>query len=557
MKKILIIILFLVLINTTTFANLQIGDKIGDVLYTDIVTEINGQEIQSFNINGSTAIYVVEAKKLGCDVIWNDEKRLVSINENDVLKPIYMDKSLEKSGNNNYQIGNKINDVLYTDIQTKINGITIESFNINGSTAIYVSALRETGATVTWNASDRRVIISNVSNEKTEEIIKNKIASFNVLHLGWDNDKDYETLANIINQYDLVALDEVMKEEGIIELTNTLNSISDKNWNYHISGEKVGRSSYKEYYGYVYNENVEFIKSNGFFSDINDLYERDPYASTFKINNFDFTFVSLHSIFGDNKLERQLEASYLDNVYYYYQSMDKMENDIFIGGDFNLPADDKHFDLTQMDGIEYGIKPIQKTTIGMSNLASAYDNIFYSEYTKPVILGSGVYDFTNNQFKTVRESISDHLLIYLEIDTSKDLDKLEVGLDEPSNEIVPIEDNNVEIKIEVNEPSDVVEGVKITYIDKDDEIVTIVNQSPKAVNLTGWKLVSVKGNQIYEFPNNYQIQSNQEIQVVSGRKYDGNGTTILKWTGSYIWNNDEYDPGELYDAQGNLVSSFN
>ena len=556
------LILFLLVLSSINFAdtNHKIGDKIEDVLYTDILTEINGREIQSFNINGFTTIYVTQAQKLGYNVNWDGDKRLVSIKNNEDNKPIYEAKKLEKKKNTKHQIGDKIENVLYTDIITKINGQKVESFNINGSTAIYVTALKKTDADVKWNGDTRRVIISNVKNSKSQEILKNKVASFNALHLGWDNGKDYKSLANVVNQFDLVALQEVMKEEGLIELTNILNQVTDKNWSYHLSNKKVGRSTYKEYYGYVFNENVEFLESEGFFPDTNDLYERDPYAVSFKINNFDFTFVSLHSIYGDKKAQRQKEASYLDNVYYYYQKMDNMENDILVGGDFNLEANDQNFDLVKMDGISYALNPVKKTTIGYTGLSSAYDNIFYPEYTKPVILGSGVYDFTNNRFKEVRESVSDHLPVYLEIDTSKDIDILEKGLDQPSDEIISVknekdEENEDAVVVEdekVNETSE----VEIISIDKDDEIVKIKNSSSEAVNLTGWKLVSVRGNQVYNFPNNFKIGANQTIKVVAGRKLDGNGKTILKWTGAYIWNNEESDPGRLYDSDDNLVSEY-
>jgi len=238
--------------------------------------------------------------------------------------------------------------------------------------------------------------------------------------------------------------------------------------------------------------------------------------------------------------------------------MDTMENDIFVGGDFNLAADDYHFDIKKMDGMAYALNPVQKTTIGYSSLSSAYDNIFYSEYTKPVILGTGVYDFTNDRFKEVRESISDHLPVYLEINTSKDLDTLEVGFDEPSDEIIPIDKNETEDATDIKEDKEVNEtyNIEIAHIDKGDEIVTIVNHSSEVINMTGWELVSVKGNQVYEFPTGYLIQEGQTIQVVSGRKIEGNGDTILKWTGAYIWHNEDPDPGKLYDSEGNLVSEY-
>jgi hypothetical protein len=168
MKKkfsLIFIILLICSISYVFAAEYQIGDKINDVLYTDIVTEINGKQVESFNINGSTAIYVSAAEKLGYDVIWNGEKRLVTIQNDPNNNPIYKEEKFEKKTQSNYDIGDKINDVLYTDIITKINGEQVESFNINGYTAIYVTALRKTGAEVKWQPDTREVIISNIEEQ--------------------------------------------------------------------------------------------------------------------------------------------------------------------------------------------------------------------------------------------------------------------------------------------------------------------------------------------------------------------------------------------------------
>ena len=43
--------------------------------------------------------------------------------------------------------------------------------------------------------------------------------------------------------------------------------------------------------------------------------------------------------------------------------------------------------------------------------------------------------------------------------------------------------------------------------------------------------------------------------MVSGRR-DGNGSTILKWTGAYIWHNEDPDPGKLIDNNGKVVSTY-
>jgi len=97
-------------------------------------------------------------------------------------------------------------------------------------------------------------------------------------------------------------------------------------------------------------------------------------------------------------------------------------------------------------------------------------------------------------------------------------------------------------------------GVAIVSIDLQAEIVIIKNGGTAEANLTGWKLVSIEGNQTFTFPA-ITLAPGATVKVTSGSKAQHNPPTELKWTGSYIWNNDE-DPGELYDAAGNLVSKY-
>jgi len=94
--------------------------------------------------------------------------------------------------------------------------------------------------------------------------------------------------------------------------------------------------------------------------------------------------------------------------------------------------------------------------------------------------------------------------------------------------------------------------VSIASIDLAGEVVTLVNNSGSAVDLTGWKLVSEKGNQTYSFPSGTTITSGGTLKVLSCSKAVAS-TGALVWTKSNIWNNDG-DPGALYNAQGQVVS---
>jgi beta-lactamase superfamily II metal-dependent hydrolase len=95
--------------------------------------------------------------------------------------------------------------------------------------------------------------------------------------------------------------------------------------------------------------------------------------------------------------------------------------------------------------------------------------------------------------------------------------------------------------------------VSITSVDKVAEIVKIRNDSATSLNMSNWTLVSVAGNQTYSFPNGFNLGAGCEVQVTSGRKAVDDGINSLLWCKSYIWNNDDPDPAELYDSEGNLL----
>lgn len=260
------------------------------------------------------------------------------------------------------------------------------------------------------------------------------LGSFNTLHLGWDGKNYYET-AKIISLFDIVALQEVMKKDGLIRLIKELERISNEKWAYYLSPYPVGNNDkYKEYYAFIYKKNkIEFVKSMGFYSDKNDNFIREPYGAMFKSNKFDFILVNNHLLFGDEKSDRQKEAMELSKVYDYFQNLDLKEQDILILGDFNLPAYDVSFKslFKNKEKIYYAIDPKYKTTIGKNSLANSYDNIFYSFINTTEYTGNnGTYDYTQNfndtfgdkRYEYSRKNISDHIPVFIELNTDTDDD---------------------------------------------------------------------------------------------------------------------------------------
>ena len=144
----------------------KIGDVVGNTVYTDIVAKINGYDIESFNINGTTAIVVEDLRNYGCTVQWDETNRSLSVTRANVswVTSYYEATSINKS-----MLGKKAYNVLYTDIRTYINGVYVPSYNIGGRTIIDIEYLNNGIGTTYWDAQNR-IIHFVMTNDKKKLI---------------------------------------------------------------------------------------------------------------------------------------------------------------------------------------------------------------------------------------------------------------------------------------------------------------------------------------------------------------------------------------------------
>lgn len=97
--------------------------------------------------------------------------------------------------------------------------------------------------------------------------------------------------------------------------------------------------------------------------------------------------------------------------------------------------------------------------------------------------------------------------------------------------------------------------IRIIGVDEANEKVSIKNFGSSNVNMTGWKLVSVEGNQAYDFPTDFILKAGATVTIASGSNAVNNPPSILRWTNGNIWNNSG-DPAQLFNAGGGKVSEF-
>lgn len=98
------------------------------------------------------------------------------------------------------------------------------------------------------------------------------------------------------------------------------------------------------------------------------------------------------------------------------------------------------------------------------------------------------------------------------------------------------------------------DAVKIIELDKKAEYIVIKNTNSDTIDMTGWVIVSVKGNQRFTFPQ-CSLKANATVKVGDSGK---NSDVDFHWlAGSGTWNNSESDPAELYDSKGTLIARYN
>lgn len=91
--------------------------------------------------------------------------------------------------------------------------------------------------------------------------------------------------------------------------------------------------------------------------------------------------------------------------------------------------------------------------------------------------------------------------------------------------------------------------VRIASVNKSSEYVDIHNGGDQPQDLAGWKIVSVTGNQVCWLSG--VIGPGQTIRFWTEAKDAGGGPNC--GLDGPIWNNQESDPAELYDASGQLI----
>jgi endonuclease/exonuclease/phosphatase family metal-dependent hydrolase len=184
----------------------------------------------------------------------------------------------------------------------------------------------------------------SMEQDQVEETETAKIAAFNIQIFGQAKSQKEDVmsvLTKIVREFDIVLIQEVRdaSEQTIPNFVEEINQLEGPQYSF-VRSERLGRTTSKEAYAYLYNtQTVQFIQGSDFvFNDVADVFEREPYIASFKIGNFDFVLIGIHTKPDD----AYNEIGNLTLVISSIQASKPEEKDIIVMGDFN--ADGSYFD---------------------------------------------------------------------------------------------------------------------------------------------------------------------------------------------------------------------
>ncbi|MFC1590951.1 endonuclease/exonuclease/phosphatase family protein [Thermodesulfobacteriota bacterium] len=256
------------------------------------------------------------------------------------------------------------------------------------------------------------------------------IASFNIQIFGKTKASKPEVmdiLVKTIVQYDLVAIQEIKDKSGtaIKQLENMLDR-TGINYDYVI-GPRLGRSSSKEQYAFIYNTNtIQCIETSGTiktYPDPDDIFAREPTFAKFQSNqgNFDFVLINIHT----KPSDATNEINNLTHVIQYARAIYQDEGDFIVLGDYN--ADGDYFDETayscplRSSAYQWLITNDMDTNVAGSE--RTYDRIVITQKVSEDYTGqSGVFRFDSYCGLTEVKKVSDHYPVWASFYTNRDTD---------------------------------------------------------------------------------------------------------------------------------------
>ncbi len=248
-----------------------------------------------------------------------------------------------------------------------------------------------------------------------------RVASFNIQVFGESKLNDAEAtqaIVAILKNFDLTAIQEVraVSQDVMPRLVSLLNADGSR-YDYAL-GPRLGRSSSKEQYAFVFDTQTIEMDRNQLYTvdDPDDLLHREPLVGWFRARgpspeqSFTFSLATIHT----DPDETNQELDVLDDVFFKVRDDPRRgEDDVIMLGDLNAKATK----LRQLGQIKGLVKVVNGETPTNTLQNAQYDNILFHETATTEYIGrGGVLDFMRQCNLTLPQAqrVSDHFPVWAE-----------------------------------------------------------------------------------------------------------------------------------------------
>ncbi len=356
-----------------------------------------------------------------------------------------------------------------------------------------------------------------------------------------------DILSDIICRYDIVAIQKIRDSSGTAIL-DLMEKVDKKNPSYaYVISERLGRTSSKEQYAYIYNTaKVNLSSTPQTYPEPSgtDPFHREPFIASFSSTEGSFiaTFATIHT--DPDEAEEEIDA--LTDVADYCTEILPEDEMVILMGDFN--ADCSYFDeddaSSPLRSGEYSWLIGNDLDTTTKSTDCTYDRIVVlGDYQKYYTGDAGVirFDELYDLDQDLTEDVSDHYPVYAKFYTEAK------GIEGTIDTIYNTAGNNETCEACSSG------SVEITGLNLDDEWVTITNTGESDVDITNWRITNSGSSYSYVFPDAI-LESGETITLYS--KSGSNTENSYYWnSGENIWNNSG-DTAGLYDEDGNLIDSY-
>lgn len=246
-----------------------------------------------------------------------------------------------------------------------------------------------------------------------------RIATFNIQVFGTTKaDKPHvmEILSQVIRRYDIVAIQEIRSlDQTVLPRLVDLVNADGRRYDF-VLGPRLGRTSSKEQYAFVYNTASIELDASAVYTvdDPDDLLHRPPLVAGFRARGppaeqaFTFTLVNIHT----DPDEVADELNVLDDVFRAVRRDGRDEDDVILLGDLNA-ADNRLGELGEIAGLVTAVPGQPTNTRGNKQ----YDHVLFDSRATAEFTGrAGVLNLMSEFGLSLDEAleVSDHLPVWAE-----------------------------------------------------------------------------------------------------------------------------------------------